>query len=69
MTKFISKDKMSKKKKKALAREKRKVWEISPVTRTAVSKKIYSRKKRTGQKDDYPNDGAFSFDRYSSIAV
>ncbi len=69
MTKFISKDKMTKKKKKALAREKRKVWEISPVTRTAVSKKIYSRKKRTDQKDDYPNGGAFSFDRYSSIAV
>ena len=42
---MISKSKMSKKERAKLDREKRVIWEFSPVTRIKPSKKIYNRKR------------------------
>ncbi len=45
MADFIPKDKLSKKAKKELARQKRKTWGFSPVTKVVESKKKYNRKR------------------------
>lgn len=47
MEHFVPKDKLSKKTAKALARQKRATWSISPVTRKVDSKKKYDRKKNS----------------------
>ena len=47
MEKFIPKEKMSKKARKALEAQKRSTWGFSPVTRHVESKKVYSRKKNS----------------------
>lgn len=47
MKTFVPQSKMSKRAKKALHAEKRAVWTIDPRTRTAESKKTYSRKKQS----------------------
>ncbi len=54
MTKFVSYEKLSKKKKKQLDVRNRKTWQgASPVTRKAESKKKYNRKKiKARLKDD-----------------
>lgn len=53
MEKFISYEKLSKKKKKELNRQKRKTFgKQSPVTQIKKSKKIYSRKKAHYRDDD-----------------
>lgn len=53
MARFVSKDKLSKKARKELNRQKRVTWEFSPVTKTVESKKVYSRKKKAQYRDDY----------------
>lgn len=47
MERFVPKAKLSKKAQRALAGQKREVWNISPVTRKVGSKKIYDRKKNS----------------------
>lgn len=53
MAKFIPKAKLSKKAQKELNRQRRVTWEFSPVTKTVNSRKIYSRKKKAQNRDDY----------------
>ena len=53
MARFVPKDKLSKKARKELNRQKRVTWEVSPVTKTVESKKVYSRKKKAQYRDDY----------------
>jgi hypothetical protein len=47
MEKFIPKEKLSKKARKALEAKKRAVWGFSPVTKRVESKKVYDRKKNS----------------------
>ena len=53
MARFIPKGKLSKKAQKELNRQRRVTWEFSPVTKTVDSRKIYSRKKKAQDRDDY----------------
>ena len=53
MAGFIPKEKLSKKARKDLDRQKRVTWDFSPVTKTVESKKIYSRKRKARNCDDY----------------
>ena len=53
MAGFIPKEKLSKKARKELDRQKRVTWDFSPVTKTVESKKIYSRKRKARNRDDY----------------
>ena len=53
MAKFVPKRKLSKKAQKELNRQRRVTWEFSPVTKTVDSRKIYSRKKKAQNRDDY----------------
>ena len=53
MARFVPKDKLSKKARKELNRQKRVTWEFSPVTKAVESKKIYSRKKKAQYRDEY----------------
>ena len=59
MDRFISRDKLSKRARKALDREKRVLWEQSPVTRRIESKKTYDRKKHPRWQDQLPGDVSF----------
>lgn len=45
MKAFVSRDKMSRKARRALDLERRIVWSVRPVTRIRESAKIYNRKK------------------------
>ena len=49
---FIPKGKLSKKAQKELNRQRRVIWEFSPVTKTVDSKKIYNRKKKAHDRYD-----------------
>ena len=54
MPKFISRDKLSKKARKELDRQRRTLWQYSPVTKKMDSKKIYNRKTKSHARyDDY----------------
>ena len=53
MAKFIPKGKLSKKAQKEINRQRRVTWGFSPVTKTVESRKIYSRKKKAQNRDDY----------------
>ena len=53
MARFIPKSKLSKKAQKELNRQRRVTWDFSPVTKTVDSRKIYSRKRKTRNRDDY----------------
>ena len=53
MGKFIPRDKLSKKARRLLDRQKRVTWLISPVTRTVESKKTYDRHRKSRE---YQND-------------
>ena len=53
MARFIPKGKLSKKAQKELNRQRRVTWEFSPVIKTVDSRKIYSRKKKAQDRDDY----------------
>lgn len=56
MAGFVPKDKLSKKAQKELNRQRRTMWEFSPVTKTVDSKKLYNRKRNA--RDRYDDDGA-----------
>ena len=61
MTKFGPYEKLSKKKKRALDREKRGSWNgLNPVTRTSKNLKIYDRKRALKENDD-SFQGSFVF--------
>ena len=53
MARFIPKDKLSKKAQKELNRQRRTMWDFSPVTRAVDSKKQYNRKRIARTRDDY----------------
>ena len=53
MARFVPKDKLSKKAQKELNRQRRVIWDFSPVTKTVDSKKLYNRKRSTQNRDDY----------------
>ncbi len=55
MPKFVLKSKLSKKARKELNRQRRVVWEFSPVTKTVESKKRYNRKRNA--RDRYDDSG------------
>ncbi len=57
--KFVSKDKLSKKAKKALNREKRVEWAFKPISRAIPNKKKEAQKKLRPEKHD--PDGALEF--------
>lgn len=60
LAKFVPEGKMSKKAQKELNRRRRATWGFSPVTKTVDSKKIYSRKRKAGGRNDY-GPGCFLF--------
>ena len=45
MEKFVPYEKMSKKQKREINKEKRNLWGMNPVTRKSENKKVYNRKK------------------------
>lgn len=45
MEKFVPYEKMSKKQKREINKEKRNLWSMNPVTRKSENKKAYNRKK------------------------
>ena len=53
MAKFVPKEKLGKKARKELDRQRRITWGFSPVTKTVDSGKIYSRKRKARYRDDY----------------
>ena len=53
MAGFVPKDKLSKKAQKELNRRRRVTWDFNPVTKTVESKKVYSRKRKAQNRDDY----------------
>lgn len=54
MAKFIPREKLGKKARRALDAQRRAAWDFSPVTRKVESKKIYNRKKSAyACKDDF----------------
>ena len=53
MAKFVPKGKLSKKAQKELNRKRRVTWDFSPVTKTVESRKVYSRKRKAQNRDDY----------------
>ena len=59
MARFVPKDKLSKKAQKELNRQRRTMWDFSPVSRTVGSKKLYNRKRNT--RDRYDENGAGVF--------
>lgn len=54
MARFIPREKLSKKARKELNRQRRVVWEFSPVTKAVESRKLYNRKKSSHDRhEDY----------------
>ena len=53
MARFVPREKLSKKALKELNLQRRVAWDFSPVTRTVDSRKVYSRKRKTQNRDDY----------------
>ena len=61
MTKFISINKLSAKKRKAIYAANRTTWGFNPVTRVKPNRKTYNRKRtRTVDDDQFPLVSAFS---------
>ena len=56
MARFISKEKLSKKARKAQNDLQRQTWDVCPVTRKVESKKVYRRKKSPDRYDEYGGD-------------
>ena len=61
MTRFIPKEKLSKKARKELNRQRRVTWEFSPVTKTVESKKLYNRRKNSYDRHEDYGIGVFQF--------
>ena len=59
MARFVPKDKLSKKAQKELNRQRRTMWDFSPVSRAVDSRKLYNRKRNT--RDRYDDYGASVF--------
>lgn len=68
MAKFIPKAKLSKKAAKELAKQKRVIWNISPITRKTESKKVYNRKKRSHDRYEDYGMGVFLCRSFIKIA-
>ena len=67
MARFVPKGKLSKKAQKELNRQRRVTWGFSPVTKAVDSRKVYSRKRKAQDRDDY---GLSCFDtRFSFISL
>lgn len=65
MQPFVPRDKMSKRRKAALDRQKRVLWDVRPVTKVNKSKKLYDRKKQPRPQD--LSDGAVLFLGYRKL--
>ena len=52
MKKFVPREKLGRKARKLLDRERRATWAFSPVTKKVESKKVYSRKKKSHDRYD-----------------
>ena len=52
MAGFVPKDKLSKKARKELNRQRRVTWDFSPVARTVESRKLYNRKRIARIRDE-----------------
>ena len=61
MAKMIPKKKLSKKAQKELNRQRRVLWDFSPVTRTVDSKKLYNRKRNARGRYDDGTNVSFSY--------
>ena len=61
MAKMIPKKKLSKKAQKELNRQRRVLWDFSPVTRTVDSKKLYNRKRNARDRYDDGTNASFSY--------
>lgn len=61
MAKMIPKKKLSKKAQKELNRQRRVLWDFSPVTRTVDSKKLYNRKRNARERYDDGTNVSFSY--------
>ena len=61
MTRFVPKEKLSKKAQKELNRQRRVTWEFSPVTKTVESRKRYNRKKNSCDRHEDYCTGVFQF--------
>ena len=61
MAKMIPKKKLSKKAQKELNRQRRVLWDFSPVTRTVDSKKLYNRKRNARDHYDDGTNVSFSY--------
>ena len=59
MTRFVPKEKLSKKARRELDRKRRETWDFSPVTRKVESKKVYNRKKTAHER--YGDNGMSGF--------
>ena len=59
MAGFVPKDKLSKKARKELNRQRRVTWDFSPVARTVESRKLYSRKRIARIRDENGPDSFF----------
>ena len=67
MEKFIPFEKLSKRKKREMAKQQRKTWgSLNPITRVSKSEKLYNRKKSRQQKDDYLESPGFFILVYSN---
>ena len=61
MAKMIPKKKLNKKAQKELNRQRRVLWDFSPVTRTVDSKKLYNRKRNARDRYDDGTNVSFSY--------
>jgi hypothetical protein len=59
MKTFTPKEKMSKKDQQELNKAQRNIWQLSPITRRAESKKVYNRKKIRLDRNDLYQAGSF----------
>ncbi len=56
MKRFVPRDKMSKRQKKTLDKQKRAIWSIKPTTKIVKSKKVYDRKKQPRNYEPYDSE-------------
>ncbi len=59
MARFVPKEKLSKKARKELNRQRRTMWDFSPVTKTVDSRKLYNRKRNARDRYDDYGGGVF----------
>ena len=60
MARFIPREKLSKKARKELNRQRRVVWEFSPVTKAVENRKLYNRKKSSHDRQEDYGMGVFN---------